>query len=27
MAHIGGFVAGLVLVKLMTVGTRTPAAA
>ena len=27
MAHIGGFVAGLVLVKLMTIGTRTPAAA
>jgi membrane associated rhomboid family serine protease len=27
MAHVGGFVAGLVLVKLMTIGTRTPAAA
>jgi membrane associated rhomboid family serine protease len=26
MAHIGGFVAGLVLVKLMTIGTRTTAA-
>jgi membrane associated rhomboid family serine protease len=27
MAHVGGFVAGLVLVKLMTIGTRTPAVA